>query len=913
SILDQVLKELPKEVLDIFSRDYFGRSSQHKIEQIKYLIPKVAESIVIVDDTKDFLQNRVANLDKGNLTQKVSELRKASLESSRDKLLGLSEVDYIIIHGQEEFEREFLFEGRNNFTARAYAEFEQSNYTLTQLWHMWNQVFAAEFDAKAIGQEKLDFLLSTFTTKTFSRDQKIVEAIGYPKLNSWQDIVKVKEQISQESNIGLLFKLRDTLLNPILVNHLQRVIDKNVSNDLLNKLEDTAEIAAINSLDPSLLRDNPKLKKILLVYNTKSPFRDALIKPFIDAQNSQTLKLALSSLSTEPSQIDINNDKTGLQALESETILDVLSQFRETDKAEVLLYFLGKRSFDTRLLTPDQEITSINDFTNPDIFSQATVDSQDNLQAQNVLRRRHFPKELFCMPDALVRLLKMVGMDAQTMQDTMDSVSSDREQIEALDEILNGSNGILSKEKVKNYFFKNAASTIVNSAKIQFSSSINKETLARFLEFALSNCPREKLAVLFKNMWALTKTQNLTIEKLTAELLQSLGPAFIKFGQKLATMDLPESFKEELRKLSSQNTIADTSFFYHHLNSALKAANRFDPNHSGKKIGEGSMAATYQAQLAASNPLDMSSDQSHLQRAVKIIHPFIRDDIEMDIEFIRKLITFINDNSSDFGGLKIPANTADVIKARLMVQSDPQEEILRATLLKSNLSKSLLDVSFEAIEIDRENSAGLVIASKFKPGLELDKITDPEISKQSRNAVGLEILRQILQGDAYQSDPNLGNFGYIADKKKPKVFWYDSGSVEKIEKEDQKTLLKLIKAIATKKQDDISTLLLSLLKNSPEAFKSSIQSWIKTIKPNEKDAFANIKNIFESFVDLVARNNLELEDKWVSLADTLGYLRPLMEGIEPKLVTGLVKDSLKRADLLTTAEKIAIYFNGVGS
>jgi predicted unusual protein kinase regulating ubiquinone biosynthesis (AarF/ABC1/UbiB family) len=509
----------------------------------------------------------------------------------------------------------------------------------------------------------------------------------------------------------------------------------------------------------------------------------------------------------------------------------------------------------------------------------------------------------------LVRAQKTFGISVATAENLQSSLLNERGITDLLTTVLYEESGIVHDAKVRQEFFLLAGRTLVQtSARLKTLEASQKKQLAQFIAFAFEQCPQEKLPTVIMRVWEATKGDAKQLPSILASILTGLGPAFVKFGQRLATSNIDADYKRACRQLSSENTEVDSTLFYHNT-EAIFGTPTFDSERSGHKLGEGSMAAAFTAVPLGSDKLV----------AIKIIQPAIESEIESDCVFIQKLVEYINTNKP-FGLLTLPANTANKIRQQLKHQIDTEREIANSKALSSALSSGTAMVNFRVPEVDEQFSPRGVIVSEYLPGYELDK---HEIDQQGyksttlRNEVGLEAMRLLLTAPVYQSDVNYGNFGALKDPAtgeivlsdgRPTVIWYDAGAVEQISIDDQKLLLTIIKSAMT----DPSLLpqqLCRLVKNSEEG--SAILADICQDFKNEwaggrSFAPSILKERFERFFDKVSERGLEVEERWLIVANTISMAAPLLEGVSSDRLKELIVDALNHHDMLSFTERVAL-------
>ena len=869
------------------------------------------------EERETFVKNDLATLyaQGGTTTSVARRFGRELTETKIRELFAATSIEAQIFDmGDDETTKAWIGVGRQGYSTTSYTRPESSSFDIFQSSLLFNDLHRSHFDSISPGVEKAAFLLDSYPIKVLERDQLLCVALGYPALECLNDMKPVEITIAAETDIHVLHILREGLKNQGLAQVAEGRLHEISTQDrdsFLNHPAIVALRASILTNLPEVVQDaairDERLLAILSAFTSPSRERDKYLREFIDHANSRALKEGLGALLADPIVSRLSPDIGTKSRVSPDTILSLISYLSPYDKAQALLYFMGCRKFESPTAT---WLLEGYDVRTPLSELQARL----SLEAPTGKRisERWLGKEVkhqFDLPDCLVRAQKTFGISVATAENLQGSLLNERAITDLLTTILYGDSGVVADDKVRKEFFKLAGRTLIQTSdRFKELDPQRRKDLSKFVAFAFEQCPSEKLPTVIMRVWEATKGETEQLPSVVASILTGLGPAFVKFGQKLATLNIEAEYKKAFRQLSSENKEIDSTLVYHNT-EAIFGGSVFEERGSGRKLGEGSMAATFVA---------LPKGESE-PRAIKIVHPFIEQEIEADCVYIQKLVEYINTHKP-FASLTLPKNTATVIRQQLTHQIDTEREIANSHALASALRPGTDTVDFRVAKIDNRFSTKGVIAAEFLPGYELDK---PEIEAQGyssaaiRNEVGLEALRLLLTAPVYQSDVNLGNFGVlknptngkiVAHDGRPTVVWYDAGAVDPISTNDQKLLLTIIKS-AMKDPSSLPGELSKLVKDSDgrEAELTVIcddlkKEWAGTgsFAPNV------IKGRFERFFDKVSEAGLEIEERWLIVANTISMVAPLLDGVSSDRVRSLVVEALKHHKMLSFTERAAL-------
>jgi predicted unusual protein kinase regulating ubiquinone biosynthesis (AarF/ABC1/UbiB family)/Zn-dependent protease with chaperone function len=919
-----ILKDIPviAEWLKSQGRELILPESEYKLERPKILeaydkrlaleskalelVNKIKENEHCDETTKpsvkEFLTEECASLFKNPLltVSLAAGSKNYNKGTLADSLAFHSSSTSVYLVSTEEFEKSYFGISRNEHDQIDYTLVEHDNKLPTYINFLWEKVFRDDFEGLASPVEKLKFLDGSFGLSSMYRDQLISEAIGLSSLNFSSDVTQVQNDLMKLTNFEELELAQRMFKNPALkmtcsfrISELLGIETENligndkasINKELLNENdylsrrfnEVSRTLREIKNFPEEFI--TPDFVGIVFSYPNSCYKRDDLLKPWIDSAGDEKSKLAVASLLTEP-PISAPGLRKTQQILVTETLYDIFSKLGRIDKEETLLYLLGHREFSSGIDAQFDKRYTMGSLYNRELALYG--DSTVAMEGLNWIPSSS--EDRYSRPDGIVELTKNCGCPPETIFEQHKITSTERERLEAIDFLLRGHDGILNSRESKQRFMGKAAALILD--RFKENNTLEKpEDFQNLLEHLLNNCPEDKISKLFLDIWDLSTNKITTLPNLMTQLIRSYGPVMVKFGQFLSTQDLPKDWKDEFRGLCSDNSTADSTLIYSYTSSA------FDENpfqNFGKKIKEGSIAATYEADVITDQQIILRNTKSQ-RVAVKIYHPFIANELDEDISFIESIVEYLRRNKEIFGFV-LPANSPELIKRMMLQQIDPKQEIIGSKDLKAHISRELGGVRFVVPSLIEEASSNNILSYEFDTGIELDKESElakvPLLAGQGaklRHAVGLEVLRQILFEGVYQADPNLGNFVAREPKPnekqdKPVVVWHDPGDIGYISQEDRERFLKLIRLFSNPKKinwdlviDNFTGFLDSEDKNHAAQM---LKVWVENNVENMRSH--DFEKSISQFIEFCESNNLSIKQDCLNVISTLKKLKPLI-------------------------------------
>lgn len=817
----------------------------------------------------------------------------------------------IELMSNEEFEDEFFGSGRERHPEMSYTVLERGNSFLSATFQLWKGSEGySRYKTHQPGVEKLALLLENLRVSCSRRDQVIVKALGWEPLKNLDDITDIQAKIEEEDDVEILAHLSRSFYHPILQlassQRLMEITPDDVTGVKLPEyIEDDLEIAFAEF--PSSVRDNKKLRKILTCFPGPSPLRDEYVEEFVDDSESADDMLAYASLLSNPPPAIARPRKEKYVAT-TESALDAMERLDTLEKEEIMLYLIGHREFysgiDAKFSgTTVAQANEINAKRRLVLYHGKGVlknlPSAENLPTDfrfspdalyhfylKLIQGVHDDeveyasahgdispadqdfvddgKYLTTTPDAIILASKQSGMPIDLLFHQQRTTTTREEQIDLLETIFTGKRGIF-KGEYSDEFVSAASRTLVYKG--QFAEeydSERKQSIADFLEIALRTCPSHKLPDMFLNMWYMNDDDQ-SLPDIFASLMQKYSPVTIKAGQYLSTQttSLPEEWTQAFRNLCDQNASADKTIFQDVVSREYPGVFK----RIGRKIGEGSIAAVYEAELITGKRV-----------AIKAIHPYIEQEIEDDIEFLDEMVHFVNTHQEVYG-VVLPENLADVTREQLRREISTDVEAENNRTLSSILAEQTNGVGFSVPQPVKGMTRKGLLVLDYVDGISLDS-TEHLLSAgfdpvQLRKAVGLELLRQIGIEGVYQADANQGNFRALYQEGKPHVSWIDTGHLGYLSVQDRTHLQSLMD------EEQRSTTLSSMLNATPEQQRTAvpiIEDWLAS-QP-DPDALTGLEKTFHSYLDLCFSQGWVLNEQWVTLMRSTGLMKPFLEELD---------------------------------
>jgi ubiquinone biosynthesis protein len=278
------------------------------------------------------------------------------------------------------------------------------------------------------------------------------------------------------------------------------------------------------------------------------------------------------------------------------------------------------------------------------------------------------------------------------------------------------------------------------------------------------------------------------------QALEELGTTFVKLGQLLASRPdlLPDVYVEELGKLVDEVPPLPFAEIEPVIEQSLgtDVFVRIDPT----PLAAASIAQIHPALLKDGREV-----------VVKVRRPGVLEQVELDLELLRRTVTLLEGHSETARLLQVGA-LADELEAHLLSELNFYEEAHNAELIAS------LVADFDGLYVPavirpyvREDVLVLerVDGVKVDEDVSLDKERARDLARQLFSAY----VRQIAGEGVYHADPHRGNILLIADGR---LALLDFGLLGRLDDDTRRTIALLLLAIAQNRADDVAALILEV-------------------------------------------------------------------------------------------------------
>ena len=273
--------------------------------------------------------------------------------------------------------------------------------------------------------------------------------------------------------------------------------------------------------------------------------------------------------------------------------------------------------------------------------------------------------------------------------------------------------------------------------------------------------------------------------EMTVELLQDLGPTFVKLGQIASTHTdmLPVEYCDALAKLRSSVAPMDAATVHAQIEKHLgRPANEIFQSFDDTPLGAASIGQVHKATLEDGTVV-----------AVKVRRPGVVDTVAQDFALIEKVL-----ETADM----FSANKEDTMDLMTMVKE--LEQTSKVELDFTNEQRNL--VRFWQNNVDRENVTSpkcyedytneAILTEDFVSGPEVgDTAYVESLSDEERDRLGNLLadnyVEQILTDGFYHADPHAGNVLLVGDG----IEWIDFGMMGYVSSKQRQILLDLVTAL----------------------------------------------------------------------------------------------------------------------
>src|SRR6056297_1805234 len=287
------------------------------------------------------------------------------------------------------------------------------------------------------------------------------------------------------------------------------------------------------------------------------------------------------------------------------------------------------------------------------------------------------------------------------------------------------------------------------------------------------------------------------------EVLQELGPAYIKLGQLLSTRAdiFPPVFIYEMRKLQDKVPAEDYTEIENYLKEEL--GDKFE-----KEIIKIEKEASAAASIAQTHKVVLKGNKNAI---MKVKRPGIDKKISVDVEIMENLAKLAEERNL-FNSIIRPLEIIQEFKRTIKEELNFKGEMANIIRFRSDFS----DNSYiTAPEVYSEISTVNVLIMEEIKGIKLRDVDQNHPHNKFIAELGAKaLMRQVLINGFFHADPHPGNIFITGEKT---IAYVDFGMVGRITEEDRDLMALLFYALINKKINVLMDVIL-ILGTKPDNF-----------------------------------------------------------------------------------------------
>ena len=355
-------------------------------------------------------------------------------------------------------------------------------------------------------------------------------------------------------------------------------------------------------------------------------------------------------------------------------------------------------------------------------------------------------------------------------------------------------------------------------------------------------------------------------------VLEQLGPAYIKLGQMLSTRpDLVGiEIAEELQQLRDNTPVTPFDEMKSLIEEELDAPmDDIFSNIDETPIGSASIGQVYKAKLKEEN----------IEVAVKVQKPNIQEVIESDLRIMKFLATRIDRFISSTRVYNLPAMISEFDRS-IHKELNFQEELMNLQRLSANfrsvdyikIPDAYIDYCTEKV-ITMELINGVVVTDLIKGDY-------PEIDKKKIANYGLKsYFKQMMLDGFFHADPHPGNLIVTEDQK---LCYIDAGMMGILNEDFKEDLAELILLLLSGNTNNIINQLIYMdiittSQNTPE-LRDDIDSLMNLYYGAE---LRNMDGAMEDLLNAMIKNNVVLPKEFVMIGRGIAIIEDTGKKLDP--------------------------------
>jgi ubiquinone biosynthesis protein len=358
------------------------------------------------------------------------------------------------------------------------------------------------------------------------------------------------------------------------------------------------------------------------------------------------------------------------------------------------------------------------------------------------------------------------------------------------------------------------------------------------------------------------------------EMMEELGPAFVKFGQILSSRPdvMPLAWMDELSKLQDNVSPMPFASVATELTAGLgKNYTELFSSVTETPLASASIAQVHRAVL-----------RDGRQVVLKVRRPGIHDNLRADMDILRYLAIALQATVEE-AGVYDPQGVVSEFEKTLNAEMDFRIESRNIQRFASNFSESRsLAVPALVPELCAEN----VLCIEFIEGV---KITEAGAGFD-RDALSKNLLeaafKQVYEDGFFHADPHPGNILALPDNR---IALLDFGQVGELTKMQKELLVSLSLAIALRDSESIARLLYRAAKSEKKVRLARLRMDVENLLDKYIDQeLSSVKSgtFLRELVEIASREGLRLPSEYTMLAKGSVTIEGIVRNLAPSLNIG---------------------------
>ena len=358
------------------------------------------------------------------------------------------------------------------------------------------------------------------------------------------------------------------------------------------------------------------------------------------------------------------------------------------------------------------------------------------------------------------------------------------------------------------------------------------------------------------------------------EMLETLGPTYVKFGQILSSRPdiLPRTWIDELSRL--QDNVSPMSF--HEFAAELSTGLGKDHAELFRSISEAPLASASIAQVHRA----VAKDGREV--VLKVRRPGIAENVRADMDILYYLALALQATVEE-AGIYNPTGIVAEFEKAMTAEMDFASEARNIRRFGENFAGS---TALYIPKVHGDLCRGNVICMEFIDGV---KITEAG-EGFDREQLGTHILegafKQVYEDGFFHADPHPGNILALKDNR---VALLDFGQVGELTKTQKEMLVSLSLAVALKDSESIARIVYRASRSGERVKLARLRQDIENLLDKYIDMnldSVRTGTLLQELVTVAAREGLRLPSEYTLLAKGSATLEGIVRRLAPDLNIG---------------------------